>query len=39
MAGLLEKLYVQKRGVSKVTESHFKHIHFNMDYDRIPGTI
>ena len=38
MAGLLEKLYVQKRGASRVTEWHFIHIHFSKDYDRIPGT-
>jgi len=39
MAGLLKKLYVQKRGASRVTELHFIHIHFSKDYDRVPGTI
>ena len=33
------KLYVQKGRVSRVTELHFIHIQFSMDYDHIPGTI
>ena len=33
------KPYVQKRGVSRVNDLHFVHIHFSMDYDRVPGTI